>query len=100
MAECKHEGHRIKGLCWLCTAENAELSKHLEEATQAGIDTAREITETLSKRLDEVEAENAGLREALQTMIEIHDEQNGRSTNPKHFVNAARALIDAAGVAK
>jgi hypothetical protein len=56
------------------SAENAELSSHLEEATQSGIDTALEITETLSKRLDEVEAENAGLREdeARMNWLENH----------------------------
>src|SRR5688572_11936644 len=63
----------LKGKAERLTAENAELSNHLEEATQSGIDTAREITETLSKRLDEVEAENAGLREAKKSLDAAFD---------------------------
>lgn len=48
----------------------AALTRELEEATQAGIDTAREISDTLTGRIDELEAENELRREALRWALE------------------------------
>lgn len=56
----------------------AELERELEEATQAGIDTAREVSDTLSGRIGKLKAENELQREALRWAIE-----NGAHTSTK-----------------
>lgn len=48
----------------------ADLTRELEEATQAGIDTAREISDTLTGRIDELEAENERLEGANKALTE------------------------------